>query len=159
MPIRLSSYSCPIVSYIGENMKITYSSLDELDVVARDIIAYAGDCRVWQFHGEMGAGKTTLIKQICKHLGVIDNTSSPTFALINVYMTRDNNEMYHFDFYRIEKEEEAENIGCEEYFYSGSYCFIEWPERIPAILPAHNLKISINLDGKNRRIISLTRNE
>ena len=94
-----------------------------------------------------------------KQLGVIDNTSSPTFSLINVYLTEKNEEIYHFDFYRIDQEEEAVNIGCDEYFYSGSYCFIEWPERISRLLPAKNLIISINLAGKNKRTIILTKNE
>lgn len=140
-------------------MEIRYDGLAELDAVAAQILEFGADMKVWQFDGQIGAGKTTLIKAICKRLGVLDNTSSPTFSLVNVYATNSGNEIYHFDFYRIKEEMEAVDIGSEDYFYSGNYCFVEWPEKIPSLLPQQNLKININLDGENKRIISLSRYE
>lgn len=127
--------------------------------MAQKIIDHAGRHTIWCFEGEMGAGKTTLIKAICRQLGIVDETSSPTFALVNVYENATGEEFYHFDFYRIEKEVEAIDIGADEYFYSGRPCFIEWSERIPALIPAKNLKISINLDVERNRIISLSKHE
>jgi len=103
--------------------------------------------------------KTTLIKAICTALGVIDETSSPTFALVNVYEDDTAHEYYHFDFYRIKDEMEALDIGCDEYFYSGNYCFLEWSEKIPSLIPPKNLKISINLDVHNNRLISISKHE
>ena len=87
------------------------------------------------FYGQMGVGKTTLIKELCKSLGVLDNISSPTFSLVNEYQTAKNDKVYHFDFYRIEDEEEAYDIGIEDYFDSKNWCFVEWPENIVNLLP------------------------
>ncbi len=95
------------------------------------------------FYGEMGRGKTTLIKQICSKLGVTDEVTSPTFAIINEYSTNNDNLLYHFDFYRLKDIQEALNIAVEDYFYSGNYCFLEWPEIIEPILPENYLKIEI----------------
>lgn len=140
-------------------MEIKLSSINDIDKVAEQIISYAQNQSIWLFEGQMGAGKTTLIKAICKKLGVIDETSSPTFALVNVYARADGEELFHFDFYRINDEVEAIDIGADEYFYSGKYCFIEWSEKIPTLIPAKNLKISINLDAESNRIISLSKHE
>ena len=140
-------------------MEIKFDSLKELEMVANQILDYGKGVKVWQFDGQMGAGKTTLIKAICEKLDVVDNTSSPTFSLVNVYETKRGDEVYHFDFYRIDDEMEAVDIGCEDYFYSGNYCFIEWPEKIPSLLPEQNLKINIKLDEQNNRIISLSHYE
>lgn len=129
----------------------------ELASIAREIINYAGDVKVWIFEGEMGAGKTTLIKAICDHFKVIDATSSPTFSIVNEYASEDGEVLYHFDFYRIKNETEALDIGCEEYFYSGNYCFIEWPSKISSILPSPMLKININIVAENKRRIQLLR--
>ena len=109
-------------------MNQTYT-LAELDAVAKDIILQAKS-RVLLFYGAMGAGKTTLIKAIAKNLGVDDVTSSPTFSLINEYVTKTGELIYHFDFYRIDSEEEAYGFGAEEYLDSGNWCFIEWPEKV-----------------------------
>lgn len=105
------------------------------------------------FYGSMGVGKTTLIKEICKQLGVKDVITSPTFSLVNEYRNDKNESIYHFDFYRIESEEEAYNIGIEDYFDSNSWCLIEWPERIENLLPleASIIKIKV-LDNEKRNI-------
>src|SRR5688572_25454959 len=96
------------------------------------------------FEGEMGAGKTTFIKAICRELGVTDAVSSPTFSIVNEYETTAGKRLYHFDFYRIEAEQEALDIGTLEYFESGNWCFIEWPTRIPNLLPDHYLHVAIS---------------
>ncbi|RJE73066.1 MULTISPECIES: tRNA (adenosine(37)-N6)-threonylcarbamoyltransferase complex ATPase subunit type 1 TsaE [Reichenbachiella] len=140
-------------------MELKLSSLDEISEVAAAVIAYAGDRRVWLFEGQMGAGKTTLIKAICEQLGIIDETSSPTFSLVNVYVDAAGEEYYHFDFYRLNKEEEALDIGCDEYFYSGNHCFLEWSEKIPSLIPTQNLKININLNADTTRTISLSKDD
>jgi len=140
-------------------VQLLLSDLRDINKVAQEIIKYANDETIWLFEGEMGAGKTTLIKAICQQLGIVDETSSPTFALVNVYENEKGNEFYHFDFYRIEEEVEAIDIGADEYFYSGRLCFIEWSEKIPSLIPAKNLKISINLDAENNRIIGLSKHE
>ncbi|MDR1624814.1 MAG: tRNA (adenosine(37)-N6)-threonylcarbamoyltransferase complex ATPase subunit type 1 TsaE [Tannerellaceae bacterium] len=109
-----------------------------------------GEGAVFAFHGNMGAGKTTFIKAICEELGVTDVINSPTFALINEYRSGASGELiYHFDFYRINKQSEAEDLGVGDYFYSGALCFIEWPEKIEALLPEDVVNISIteNPDG------------
>ncbi len=110
---------------------------------------------VYAFYGEMGVGKTTLIKEICKELGAIDIVNSPTFALINEYNTDEDEPMYHFDFYRIERIEEAFDFGYEEYLYSNSYCFIEWPEKIEELLPEKIRKVSIRLNDDDSRTVEL----
>src|SRR4051812_24687342 len=101
--------------------------LDDLQHIAEQVLKKAKLYKVWLFSGEMGAGKTTFIKVICKTLGVEDVMSSPTFSIVNEYATLNNGLVYHFDFFRIKSEAEAYDIGTEEYFYSGNYCFIEWP--------------------------------
>jgi tRNA threonylcarbamoyladenosine biosynthesis protein TsaE len=103
----------------------------------------------------MGVGKTTLIKQLCKNLGVTENTSSPTFSIVNEYKTDRNQSVYHFDFYRIDNEQEALDFGYEDYFYSNSFCFIEWAEKIPNLIPVNHKVISIKIDDVNNRIISI----
>jgi tRNA threonylcarbamoyladenosine biosynthesis protein TsaE len=99
----------------------------------------------------MGAGKTTFIKALCRELGVDDIVQSPTFAIINEYKTRQGNSIFHFDFYRIRKPEEAFDIGYEDYFYSGSYCFIEWPELVESLLPADTIRVTLKA-GETRTI-------
>ena len=140
-------------------MELLLEALSQIDQVAKQIVNFAGAKRIWLFEGQMGAGKTTLIKAICRQFDIIDETSSPTFSLVNVYENSIGEEFYHFDFYRVESEMEAIDIGCDEYFYSGKYCFIEWSERIPSLIPTPNLKISINLDDHNTRKIILTKHE
>jgi len=111
------------------------SSVDELSAAAGEILSSFEDERIFAFYGKMGAGKTTLIKYFCDILGVTDKTSSPTFAIVNEYNSLEDELIYHFDFYRIEKISEVLDIGYEEYLYSGNYCFMEWPEKISKLLP------------------------
>lgn len=135
-------------------MNLTVSSLSELLPAARDLIQHAGHQPVWLFYGEMGAGKTTLIKALCTCLGVEDSTSSPTFSIVNEYQGREGS-IYHFDFYRIQSEQEALDLGYEEYFYSGQYCFVEWPERIPSLLPPDAVSVHIEVISPHERQIKL----
>jgi tRNA threonylcarbamoyladenosine biosynthesis protein TsaE len=132
-------------------MNENYSLLN-INQVAKDIIKYS-EHKVLLFHGEMGAGKTTLIKEICKELGSDDSISSPTFSIVNEYITLNNNTIYHFDFYRINSEEEAYNIGIEDYFYTDAWCLIEWPSVIKNLLPLITNNIYLTkLDDKQRNI-------
>jgi tRNA threonylcarbamoyladenosine biosynthesis protein TsaE len=125
--------------------------LDNLHETAKKLLGISGECRVWLLHGEMGAGKTTLIKAICNQLGVEDNVTSPTFSIINEYQST-TEPVFHFDFYRVKSLEEALQAGVEDYFYSRHYCFIEWPEIISPILPDQYLNISIEAGlGENRK--------
>lgn len=135
-------------------MVITVTQLAELPEAADRILTAAGGHRVWLFYGEMGAGKTTLIKAICQRLGVTDVMSSPTFALVNAY-TSPHGTVYHFDFYRIKSEQEAFDLGYEEYFYSGNYCFVEWPDKIPNLLPLDAIAIRLTSTGPEGRQITL----
>ena len=129
---------------------ITIDNLDSIRQAAHEFIAQMDDRTVFAFYGNMGAGKTTFIKAICEELGVEDVINSPTFAIINEYRSDTTGELiYHFDFYRINKLNEAEDIGAEDYFYSGALCFIEWPEKIEEMLPGDvvNVTITENPDG------------
>ncbi|WP_396185788.1 tRNA (adenosine(37)-N6)-threonylcarbamoyltransferase complex ATPase subunit type 1 TsaE [Flavobacterium sp.] len=130
-------------------------SLDEINKVARQILEKKPH-KVILFHGEMGVGKTTLIKSLAKELGVNGATSSPTFSLVNEYQSTNNKTVYHFDFYRLNKETEAMDMGADEYFYSGNWCFIEWPEKIPNLVPESHSVIQISLLPDGNRSLSLT---
>jgi len=128
-------------------------SIDELSGVSEKIISLAEDQRIFAFYGKMGAGKTTLIKEMCKVLGVEDVVCSPTFAIVNEYIA-EAEKIFHFDFYRLKNSSEAFDIGYEDYFYSGNYCLIEWPEKISELLPKNYVKIQIEEDDTNgNRII------
>ncbi len=135
-------------------MDITFS-LDQLEEVAQQIIAN-NPKKVILFNGEMGVGKTTLIKQLCKTLGITEATSSPTFSLVNEYQTADNQIVYHFDFYRLNHEIEALDMGVDDYLYSDNWCFIEWAEKIPNLIPELHSVINITLlaDGKRFLVLS-----
>ncbi|MDF3077173.1 MAG: tsaE [Sphingobacteriaceae bacterium] len=133
-------------------MKIKVGSVDELSEAANKLIQYAGAQKVFLFYGDMGAGKTTFIKAICEALGVSENTSSPTFSIVNEYPLPQG-PVYHFDFYRLKTETEALDLGYEDYFYSGNYCFIEWPEKIPGLIPEHFVKVNISVESDGVRII------
>ena len=135
-------------------MELLINSLDELDATAASILSFAPNNRVFLFYGDMGAGKTTLIKSLCKALGVTDNISSPTFAIVNEYKAA-NNTIYHFDFYRLKTEIEAMDMGFEEYLYSGNYCFIEWPEKVPELLPENYISINIQVVADGARYITV----
>ena len=131
-------------------MEIIFS-LAEIDAVAEKILA-ENPKKILLFNGSMGVGKTTLIKSLAKKLGVTDATSSPTFSLVNEYQINDNQYVYHFDVYRLKNEMEAMDMGIDEYLYSGNWCFIEWPENIPNLIPEEHSTITIELlpDGKRR---------
>lgn len=131
-------------------------SLADLGNVAKDLLVRAQERTVWLFYGEMGAGKTTLIKALGKALGIDDLISSPTFAIVNEYLAGARTKVYHFDFYRIKNEAEARDIGTEDYFYSGNYCLIEWPERIPSLIPDDHVKISIAVEDSEHRTIAIS---
>lgn len=117
-------------------------SIEEINSIAKDLISNA-KYKILLFFGEMGVGKTTLIKEICKELGTNDVISSPTFSLVNEYRSESNTVIYHFDFYRIEDEEEAYDIGIEDYFDSNAWCLIEWPENIENLLPLNATKVRL----------------
>lgn len=129
-------------------MEIIFS-LDELKQVAKKVLAEKPS-KVILFHGNMGVGKTTLIKALAKELGVTDATSSPTFSLVNEYQADENQLVYHFDMYRLKSEIEALDMGIDDYFYSGNWCFIEWAEKIPNLLPDDfsTINLSQAIDGK-----------
>lgn len=136
-------------------MKFKVTNEVELTEIAPEIIAFFGEKKVILFRGEMGVGKTTLIKVLGKALGVSDNMSSPTFSIVNEYETNDNSTVYHFDFYRLNTEEEALDFGYEDYFYRGNFCFIEWPEKIPNLLPSQIVQVNMELDLDNNRQITV----
>ena len=124
-------------------MEIKIQSLDTIRESAREFINHIGEHKVFAFYGKMGAGKTTFVKAICEELGVEDVITSPTFAIVNEYETKDSSLIYHFDFYRIKRLEEVYDMGYEDYFYSGALCFIEWPELIEDLLPDDAVKVNI----------------
>ena len=125
-------------------MKIEISTLHNIHSAAQAFLEATDVNRVFAFYGKMGAGKTTFIKALCEELGVQDAVNSPTFAIVNeYYSTRLNGPIFHFDFYRIKRIEEAFDIGTDDYFYSGAPCFIEWPELIEDILPEEAVRVSI----------------
>lgn len=115
--------------------RLELNTLEELSQTAKRFLAQTEGKKKFAFFGEMGAGKTTFIKALCNELDVIDIVSSPTFSLINEYLTASGEKIFHMDFYRIENTNEAQDIGIEDYFESTNYCFIEWPEKIEKILP------------------------
>ncbi len=133
--------------------KIICKSVDNLDKVAIKLLNTYPDIRIFAFYGKMGSGKTTFIKSLCKISGVTDIVNSPTFSIINEYKTDVGDSIFHFDFYRIKKQEEVLDIGYEDYFFSGSYCFIEWPEKVENLLPENTVKVIIEEGSKkNERV-------
>lgn len=137
-------------------MNIKIESLDKIDEAAVEFIRAMGDNTVFAFHGDMGAGKTTFIKAICENLGVSDTINSPTFAIVNEYRSDSGELIYHFDFYRINKIEEVFDFGYEDYFYSGSLCFIEWPEKVDTLLPKDTVNVYVKVQEDGSREVSLT---
>lgn len=138
-------------------MKKKYT-LQELPQIAKEVVE-AAQHSVLLFYGEMGVGKTTLIKEIVKELGVSDNVSSPTFSLVNEYHSEKGDKVFHFDFYRIDDEEEALDMGVEEYFYSDNWCLVEWPNKVENLLPLKSVIITITANENQQRTIELTNNE
>jgi tRNA threonylcarbamoyladenosine biosynthesis protein TsaE len=141
-------------------MEIRISNLDNIREAARQFIENIGDHRVFAFYGKMGAGKTTFIKAICEELGVEDIITSPTFAIVNEYTSHaslltPHDSIFHFDFYRIKKLEEVYDMGFEDYFYSGSLCFVEWPELIEEVLPEDAVKVTIEENADGTRSVKL----
>jgi tRNA threonylcarbamoyladenosine biosynthesis protein TsaE len=135
---------------------IDYSyTLQEISTAAKFIISEAQEEKIWVFQGEMGAGKTTMIKALASVFGVQDQVSSPTFGIVNHYENEASQVFYHFDFYRIEDPMEALDIGIEEYFYSGNYCWLEWAERIAPFLPDQFFLIRIASDSDEKRTLNL----
>ena len=137
-------------------MEFHVQGVDGLAEVSDFLISQRDKADVVAFYGPMGAGKTTLIKDLCHRMGVTDEVNSPTFAIVNEYVTIDGESVYHFDFYRIKKLEEAYDIGYENYFYSGNLCLIEWPELIEPLLPERYLRVDIRQGASDdERIIQI----
>lgn len=135
-------------------MKEIISTLDNLGAAAAEFLEAVGDNRLVAFYGNLGAGKTTFIKELCSRLGVEDNVCSPTFTIVNEYRAADGDSVFHFDFYRIDSLREAEDLGLEEYFYSGCFCFMEWPEKVAELLPEEVVEVRIEpVDEVTRRIL------
>ena len=133
-------------------MDIHINTLNELAGSAPKIISYADTNKIFLFYGDMGAGKTTLIKSLCAAVGVTDEVTSPTFSIVNEYESLEG-PVFHFDFYRLKDFNEALDMGYEEYFYSGNYCFIEWPEKIANLIPDSFTSVRIQVtDATNRQI-------
>lgn len=130
-------------------------SLDQISTIAKEIIQTVPN-KILLFYGAMGSGKTTLIKEIVKELGVHEVANSPTFSLVNEYLSDKGETIYHFDFYRIDSEEEAYDIGVEEYFYSNAWCFIEWPNKVENLLPLESVAIHIKILSDGLRNIQIT---
>jgi tRNA threonylcarbamoyladenosine biosynthesis protein TsaE len=137
-------------------MRILIKDKKQLPSAARKILKYTSGKRIIAFYGSLGAGKTTIIKAVCKALGAADIVSSPTFTLVNEYRTTTGESLYHIDFYRIRKEEEVFDFGLEEYFSSGSYCFLEWPGMIEDLLPPETVRISIEVGDNEERTLIFT---
>lgn len=144
---------------VDYDLTLYCKDISQLHQVAQQIVDFAEGDKVWLFYGEMGAGKTTLIKAICDVFAVQDLVNSPTFALVNEYRNEENQIFYHFDFYRIQNLEEALDIGVEDYFYSGHYCFIEWPSTIDVLIPEEHLSIQIEVTNDGSRSIYLKKHE
>lgn len=134
-------------------MQIPIPTIDSIHEAACQFISQIDGHRVFAFYGEMGAGKTTFIKAVCEQLGVTDAVASPTFALVNEYVSADNMPIYHFDFYRIRCLDEAFDIGLEDYLDSGNLCFIEWPQLIEPLLPSDTVRVSVTEQDNGMRTV------
>ena len=135
-------------------ISVKIQDIEHIREAAREFIEHIGDRRVFAFYGKMGAGKTTFVKAICEELGVEDVITSPTFAIINEYSLPEGESLFHFDFYRIKKLEEVYDMGYEDYFYSGSLCFIEWPELIEDVLPEDAVRVNIEEQPDGSRLVT-----
>jgi tRNA threonylcarbamoyladenosine biosynthesis protein TsaE len=137
-------------------MEISIRDKRHIQSASKELLQHTGENKILAFYGPMGSGKTTIIKSVCEVLGAVDIVTSPTFTLVNEYKTTAGESLFHFDFYRIRKIEEVFDFGIEEYFNSGSYCFLEWPELIESILPEGTVRINIEVDHDERRILHLS---
>jgi tRNA threonylcarbamoyladenosine biosynthesis protein TsaE len=139
-------------------LEIKINSLEDLEMAAYKFMTEMDDFTVFAFYGQMGAGKTTFINELCRQLGVeTDTTNSPSFAIINEYRSDTTAELiYHFDCYRLENEQEAADIGAEDYFDSGAVCLIEWPERIEGLLPDDTVRVDLTVNDDETRLLKVT---
>jgi tRNA threonylcarbamoyladenosine biosynthesis protein TsaE len=134
-------------------MDLPVKNINGLKDAAKQLIEFGDKEKIFLFYGDMGAGKTTLIKLLCECLGVRESVTSPTFSIVNEYEA-EGIKVFHFDFYRLKNQSEALDMGYEEYFYSGNYCFIEWPEKIADLLPPHYIRINIQVLDSNERLLT-----
>lgn len=139
-------------------LEIKINSLEDLEMAAYKFMTEMDDFTVFAFYGQMGAGKTTFINELCRQLGVeTDTTNSPSFAIINEYRSDTTAELiYHFDCYRLDNEQEAVDIGAEDYFDSGAVCLIEWPERIEGLLPDDTVRVDLTVNDDETRLLKVT---
>jgi len=137
-------------------MEIQISNLQQIEQAARIFVSLMPGHHIFAFYGNMGAGKTTFIKELCRLLGVTDNVTSPTFAIVNEYaLSQPGKCIYHFDFYRIKQIGEVYDIGYEDYFYSGNTCFLEWPELVEELLPPDVVRVHIKVNPDDSRCLTL----
>jgi tRNA threonylcarbamoyladenosine biosynthesis protein TsaE len=136
-------------------IEITINGIEDYPRAAKEFVKHMDKGLLFAFYGKMGSGKTTLIKSICKELGVEDAVNSPTFAIVNEYGARNGETIYHFDFYRIKSLEEVYNMGYEEYLYGDAYCFMEWPELVEELLPEDCIRVDINEESDGRRKVRI----
>jgi tRNA threonylcarbamoyladenosine biosynthesis protein TsaE len=129
---------------------IVVNNLSELPLAATELLAACKQKKTFAFNGAMGAGKTTFIKALCQALGVKNTISSPTFSIVNEYFSASGIKIYHFDFYRINSQNEAYDMGYEDYFYSNAYCFVEWSEKIAELIPPDHVKVNITIKDEQR---------
>ncbi|MCK5822474.1 MAG: tRNA (adenosine(37)-N6)-threonylcarbamoyltransferase complex ATPase subunit type 1 TsaE [Bacteroidales bacterium] len=136
-------------------MRLEINNISEIKKTAKLFLNKTKEFKKFAFFGDMGVGKTTFIKELCKQLGVTDVVNSPSFAIVNEYMSANNEIIYHFDFYRIKNINEVFDFGYEEYFYSPNYCFVEWPEKIEHLLPDDFISVNIIEESNHKRIINI----
>ncbi len=136
------------------SIKLILKDIKEISKIAKNILKYTKTYKKFLLFGDMGVGKTTLIKELSLQLGVVDIVSSPTFSIVNEYITVKNEKVYHFDFYRLDDEKEIFDMGYEEYFFGNDYCFVEWPEKIVSLIGSEIVKIKISIND-NKRIVEI----
>ncbi len=138
-------------------MELILRNTQDILSYVNQLFDYAQDIKIWLFVGEMGAGKTTTIKTICQALEVKDEVSSPTFSIVNEYFSDLIGTLYHFDCYRLKDDEEALEVGIEDYFYSGYHCFVEWPQKIEKLIPDQFLIFNFEKIDENTRLLTVTK--